>query len=253
MTTRAYRFGAVAPPRPVSPWDGVLVVDKPAGVTSHDVVDRIRRAFRLDKVGHGGTLDPQATGVLIILLGKGTKLSDRFIGSDKVYQGVLRLGITTDSHDGDGEVLREADYSAVTQEQVEAEMRRRTGDLMHTPPMVSAVKLGGVPLYKRARKRETVERQPRLIHVYEFRLLRFAPPEVEFRIRCTKGTYVRQLCHEIGEAVGCGAYLAQLRRLASGDITIAQATPLAELLRLTPEALQAKVLPLRTLSLGQDG
>ena len=242
------------PPRAANPWDGVLIVDKPSGPTSHDVVDRLRRTFGIDKVGHGGTLDPQATGVLILLLGRGTKLSDQFISSDKIYEGTLRLGIATDSHDADGAVLSEADSSRVTRAQLEAEMRKLTGDLMHVPPMVSAVKVSGVPLYKRARKGQTVERAARLVHVYEFKLLSFDPPHAEFRMRCTKGTYVRKLCHDVGEALGCGAHLSRLRRTASGAITIEQAAPLAQILALDPEALRARIIPMnRFRSLAGQG
>jgi tRNA pseudouridine55 synthase len=232
-------------PRREDPADGILIVDKPSGPTSHDVVDRIRRRFGFRKVGHGGTLDPQATGLLIILLGRGTKLADVFTHSDKTYEGTLRLGIETDSHDAQGAVVREADCSGVTQPQVEAQMSKLTGDILQVPPMVSAVKLNGVPLYKRARKGQQVEREPRLIHVYEFVLLAFDPPRARFRIRCTKGTYVRRLCADIGEALGCGAHLEQLRRIRSGTIDIREAVPLAELMALDGEAFVARVKPLR--------
>jgi len=244
MTDARYRFRQPAPPKAADPWDGVLIVDKPPGITSHDVVDRIRRTFGIAKVGHGGTLDPQATGVLIMLLGRGTKLSDHFIGSDKVYEGTLRLGIATDSYDADGKVVSEADSSRVTQEQVDAEMKKLTGDLLHVPPMVSAVKVDGIPLYKRARKGQTIERKARLVHVYEFKLLRFDPPRAEFRMRCTKGTYVRKLCHDVGEALGCGAHLERLRRTVSGSITIEQAAPLDEVLRMDREALRSRIIPI---------
>ncbi len=231
----------------IEPHDGVLPVDKPYGLTSHDVVDAIRRRFGFDKVGHGGTLDPQATGLLLILIGKATKLSPRFIGSDKVYEGTLRLGITTDTQDAQGKVLREADPSSVTREQLEAQMAKLTGDLMQTPPMVSAAKVDGVPLYKRARRGMTVERQPKLIHVYEFRLLGFEPPRGFFRLRCTKGTYVRTLCSDVGDALGCGAHLEQLRRLQSGDLRIEQATPLQRILTFSREELIRCIIPIRDL------
>ena len=191
----------------LGPLDGLLLVDKPSGPTSHDVVAQIRRRFRIPKVGHGGTLDPMATGLLVILLGKGTKISDRVMGHDKTYEGTLRLG-----------------------------------DQMQLPPMVSAIKIQGVPLYKLARKGETVERQPRLIHVYRFELLDFAPPDVRFRVECTKGTYVRTLAHDVGQALGVGAHLVALRRTKIGQIDVAQAHPLAELLE--APALDGKVIPL---------
>jgi tRNA pseudouridine55 synthase len=233
------------PPRPLHPFDGVLVVDKPAGPTSHDVVARIRKRFGVSKVGHGGTLDPQATGVLVILLGRGTRLANQFIGSDKTYEGVMRLGISTDSHDAQGSVIREADPSAVTREMVEAEMTKRTGDLLQTPPMVSAVKIDGVPLYKRARRGQVVEREPKLIHVYEFSLLSFDSPRAGFRLRCTKGTYVRTLCAEIGDALGCGAHLESLRRLQAGRITIEEAVSFGDILQMDRDELARRMIPLR--------
>jgi len=235
------RFEAPAAPRVL---DGVLPVDKPSGPTSHDIVDAIRKRFGIRKVGHGGTLDPQATGLLIILLGRGTKLSELFMSSDKSYEGAMRLGITTDSQDGDGTVLREADYGSVTRDQLEAEMAGRTGDMMQTPPMVSAAKVQGVPLYRRARKGQTVNREPKLIHVYEFVLRGFEPPLVWFSMRCTKGTYVRTLCADIGDALGCGAHLAELRRVQAGDVRIEDALPFADSLRMDKDELAQRVLPI---------
>ncbi|MFH0879197.1 MAG: tRNA pseudouridine(55) synthase TruB, partial [Lentisphaerota bacterium] len=165
-----------APPRDLDPYDGVLLVDKPSGPTSHDIVAQIRRHFSIKKVGHGGTLDPMATGLLVILTGRGTKLSESVMGFDKVYSGVMHLGITTDTQDVDGKVLEEKDASSITREMIQQEMSRRMGDQMQTPPMVSAIKMNGVPLYKLARKGQTVEREPRFIHIYRFSLLDFTPP-----------------------------------------------------------------------------
>lgn len=236
-------------PRPFDLWDGLLLVDKPPGMTSHDVVDRIRRTFRLRKVGHGGTLDPMATGLLVILLGRGTKLSNQVMGSDKTYEGTLHLGVATDSQDCDGTVLSERDASAVTREALEAEMKLRVGDLMQTPPMVSAVKKDGVPLYKLARQGQVVEREPRLIHVYEYRLLTFTPPTATFVLRCTKGTYVRTLVSDIGEALGCGAHLAALRRTVSGPLKIEDAVPLDRILAAPPTEVGTFVQPMNRFSL----
>lgn len=226
----------------LGPLDGLLLVDKPSGPTSHDVVAQIRRRFRIPKVGHGGTLDPMATGLLVILLGKGTKISDRVMGHDKTYEGTLRLGIETDSQDADGQVVAEKDAGAVTAAQVEEQFKLRLGDQMQLPPMVSAIKIQGVPLYKLARKGETVERQPRLIHVYRFELLEYAPPDVRFVVACTKGTYVRTLAHDVGQALGVGAHLVALRRTKIGQLDVAQARPLAELLE--APALDGQVIPL---------
>jgi tRNA pseudouridine55 synthase len=242
-------FRAPTPPRSIDPFDGVLLVDKPAGPTSHDIVDAVRRRFRFPKVGHGGTLDPQATGLLVLLIGRATKLADQFTGSDKAYEGTMVLGVSTDSFDADGKIVREADYRAVTREQVEERMRAMAGDLMQAPPMVSAVKVHGVPLYKLARRGQTVERKSRLVHIYELTLKSFEPPAVAFSIRCTKGTYVRSICADIGEALGCGAHLGSLRRTQCGTFSVADAMPLDALLELTPDALQARVITLRTLAL----
>lgn len=236
-----------APPV-IEPWEGLLLVDKPSGMTSHDVVDAVRRHFGFKKVGHGGTLDPMATGLLVILLGRGTKLSDRIIASDKTYEGTMKLGAATDTEDVDGRILTEADCSRVTQAQVEAEMTRRQGDIMQTPPMVSAIKRQGVPLYKLARRGQTVEREPRLIHVYEFRLKEFELPRARFILRCTKGTYVRTLCADIGQALGCGAFLEALRRTQSGALTVDGATPLDEILRMDVEQVAGIVRPLHSVA-----
>jgi tRNA pseudouridine55 synthase len=224
--------------------DGVLVVDKPSGPTSHDIVAMIRRKFDFRKVGHGGTLDPQATGLLVILIGRATKLSGHFLGSDKAYEGVMRLGVTTDSHDADGKIVKEADFSHVTREQLEAEMRKMTGDILQTPPMVSAAKVDGVPLYKSARRGQTVERKAKLIHIYEFTLKGFASPCAEFFIRCTKGTYVRTLCADIGDALGCGAHLQALRRTESGAMKIQDALGMDAIMAMTLEELRGKLIPM---------
>lgn len=232
----------MAPPSP-NPVDGVLLIDKPPDHTSHDVVARIRKHFHFKKVGHGGTLDPMATGLLVILLGRGTKLSDYVMGSDKTYVGTIRLGVRTYTQDAEGEVLETADPAGVTEEAVRAELAKRTGDIMQTPPMVSAIKKDGVPLYKLARKGKVVEREPRLIHVYRFELVAFRPPDVDMIIECTKGTYVRTLAAEIGDALGCGAHLAGLRRTVSGEFSIDDAIPLEEALQTPPAELARRVIP----------
>jgi tRNA pseudouridine55 synthase len=225
-------------------FNGILLVDKPVGPTSHDVVHKIRRTFKIEKVGHGGTLDPNATGLLIILLGKGTKLSDQIMGSDKSYSGVMRLGRVTSSQDCDGEILAEHPFEQITQEQVVAEMKKLEGDIYQMPPMVSAIKLNGVPLYKLARKGEEVERKPRLIHIYRYALTAWDLPLVSFITDCTKGTYVRTLAHDVGQALGCGASLDALRRLKSGALDVKDALPFDDILALTPEQLAARVIPI---------
>jgi tRNA pseudouridine55 synthase len=240
-TSRSYA------PLELDPWDGVLLVDKPPGVTSHDVVAKIRHHFRLKKVGHGGTLDPLATGLLILLTGRGTRLSDQIMGSDKTYEGIMQLGVTTDSQDADGAIIEERPADHITEEQIRAQMAKRVGDQMQTPPMVSAVKKNGVPLYKLARKGETIEREARLIHIYQYQMNAKNGTEVAFTLRCTKGTYVRTLCYDIGEELGCGAHLKQLRRTQSGKFSIADAATMPELLALEPMAFYQKIIPIRQL------
>jgi tRNA pseudouridine55 synthase len=230
-------------PAPWGLFDGVLLVDKPVGPTSHDIVHKIRKAFRIEKVGHGGTLDPNATGLLIVLLGKGTKLSDQLMGGDKAYSGVMRLGRTTSSQDCDGETLEEKPWDQVTREQVEAQMAERVGDIFQMPPMVSAIKIDGVPLYKLARKGQEVERKQRFVHIYRFQLTEWAPPMVTFDVLSTKGTYVRTLAHDVGQALGCGACLDELRRTQSGSFDVKDAMPFDDILTLTRDQLAARVLP----------
>lgn len=237
--------------RELDPFDGLLLIDKPCGPTSHDIVDEVRRHLRLKKVGHGGTLDPNATGLLIILLGRGTRLSNFVMGTDKTYEGVMKLGISTDSQDKDGEVIATKDASAVTREQLENEMKKFTGDLMQTPPMVSAVKIKGVPLYKLARKGQTVEREARLVHIYEFRLFDFTNPDATFILRCTKGTYVRTICNDVGENLGCGAHLASLRRTQSGDFSVNNAITLDQFLAMSPDDVIPRVLPMSSVQPSQ--
>jgi tRNA pseudouridine55 synthase len=231
----------------LTPFDGVLLVDKPPRLTSHDVVDRIRRHFGFNKVGHCGTLDPAATGLLVIVLERATKLQDKLMADDKTYEGTLRLGIATDSQDADGEVTAEKPVPPLAAADLEAVFQKFTGDIQQIPPMVSAKKIGGVALYKLARKGKTVEREPRTVHIYQFRLLKFASPDAEFRLTCTKGTYVRTLCHDIGDLLGCGGHLATLRRTRSGQLDIKDAKPLNDLLLLNRQQLQPHVIPILKL------
>ena len=228
--------------------DGILCVDKPVGFTSHDVVALVRRRFRLEKVGHGGTLDPSATGLLVLLLGKATKLSDRVMGGDKVYKGVMRLGVETSTQDAAGEALRTGDLVKVTESALREVMASLTGDQFQIPPMVSAVKMGGVALYKLARKGEVVEREPRLVHIYEFKLLEFGIPDSQIEVRCSKGTYVRTLCHDVGMKLGCYGHLATLRRLKSGNFDLAQAITVESLKKLhTQDDLSPFLLSMATV------
>lgn len=226
-----------------TPFDGALVVDKPAGCTSHDVVDRVRRHFRLPKVGHCGTLDPNATGLLVLVLGQATRLSEKFMASDKVYEGDIRLGESTDSYDADGQLTGSLPVPPLTLEQLNEETKSFLGDQQQTPPMVSAVKIKGVPLYKLARKGQEVERQPRFIHIYSFRFSAYQEPVARFRLACTKGTYVRTVAHELGQKLGCGAHLLTLRRLVSGKFDVADAHPLDQILQWSEADLAKKMIP----------
>lgn len=230
--------------REPDPFDGLLLVDKPSDWTSNDVVVKIRNHFRFAKVGHGGTLDPLATGLLVLLIGKATKLSDRIMGGDKVYEGTIRLGVATSTQDADGEILEQKDASAITREQVEAAMQRYIGDIEQIPPMVSAIKKDGVPLYKLARKGQEIEREARKIHIYSYDLLGFDNPLVAFRVKSTKGTYVRTLAHDLGNDLGVGGSLDALRRTQSGPLSVDRAFTLDQILACNRETIGEKILHL---------
>lgn len=229
-------------------FDGALLVDKPGGMTSHDVVDDIRRKFSIKKVGHCGTLDPNATGLLIIVLGKATKLSERLMSDDKVYAGTMKFGESTDSYDSDGELVTSLPVPLMTLDQLNEAADTFVGDLLQKPPMVSAVKKGGVPLYKLARKGVEVEREARLVHIYNFRFTEYSEPLGTFRLACTKGTYVRSIAHDLGQKLGCGAHLATLRREVSGRFEVTDATPLDTILSFTPSQLSQHVIPFLKLA-----
>ena len=228
--------------------DGAILIDKPTGPTSHDVVDVIRRQFQIKKVGHCGTLDPNATGLLIIVLGRGTKLSEKLMSSDKVYEGTIKFGETTDSYDADGELVASLPVPPATVEQLNDLAATFIGDQMQMPPMVSAIKKNGVPLYKLARQGIEVERQPRLIHIYDFRFTAYNEPIGHFRVACTKGTYVRTMAQELGQKLGCGAHLATLRRTVSGKFDVADAIPLDAALKLSIGELEKRVIPFLKLA-----
>jgi len=231
-----------------SPLDGALLVDKPVGPTSHDVVDAVRRQFQLRKVGHCGTLDPNATGLLVLVLGRATRLSERLMSDDKVYEGILRLGESTSTYDAQGELTHSLPVPPLTLDQLNEVAQTFVGDQMQLPPMVSAVKQNGVPLYKLARKGIEVERKERFIHIYTFQISQYSAPDAHFRVACTKGTYVRTLAHDLGQKLGCGAHLASLRRLVSGKFDVAQALPLDAVLRMSSAELQARVIPFLKLA-----
>ena len=228
--------------------DGVLLVDKAAGMTSHDVVALVRRQLQIKKVGHCGTLDPIATGLLILTLGRGTKIQDLLMSEDKEYVGTLSLGKTTDTQDRAGDVTEERPVPELTEENVRAAFDKYRGDFYQMPPMVSAIKQGGVPLYKLARQGKVVERKPRLVHVYRYTIDRIASPEIDFTVLCSKGFYVRTYAHDIGESLGCGAHLQELRRTRSGRFDLARAISVDEIKTCDPVDILGRVLTLPEVS-----
>jgi tRNA pseudouridine55 synthase len=223
--------------------DGVLLVDKPRDHTSHDVIARLRGKLRMRKIGHAGTLDPMATGLLVVLVGRATRVSQYIISLDKEYEGTVELGRTTDSQDAEGQTMETRPVPVLTEAEVRAAMQGFLGDQYQTPPMFSAIKIDGVPLYKRARKGEEVEREPRFIRVMSWDLLRFESPLIDFRLRCTKGTYVRTLAHDLGNRLGCGAHLSALRRTATDKFSVAQALTMEEIERLSIPDIEKRLIP----------
>lgn len=228
--------------------DGVLLVDKAQGMTSHDVVAISRRSFGTKKIGHCGTLDPLATGLLLITIGRGTKIQDLLMSEDKEYVGTLKLGEVTDSQDADGEVTATAPVPELTREQIETAFAKFRGDFYQTPPMVSAIKKDGVPLYKLARQGKQVEREPRFVRVYAGEIQDVRLPEIDFRVVCSKGFYVRTYAHDIGQELGCGAHLRALRRTKSGRFAVDGAVTVEELKTLPREDLVRRVLSLPEVS-----
>ena len=209
--------------------DGIVIVDKPQDWTSQDVTARLRRVFQTRRIGHGGTLDPMATGVLPVFVGRATRGVEFFEHAEKTYETVLRLGLTTDTEDITGSLLTEIPVS-FTEEQLEKTLEAFRGEIMQIPPMYSALKVNGQKLCDLARKGKTVERQPRPITIHELTLLERGENTLRLRVRCSKGTYIRTLCKDIGEALGCGGCMEALRRVSAGEYTIDEAVPLQELL-----------------------
>ena len=215
--------------------NGIVIVDKPQGWTSQDVTARLRRVFNTRRIGHGGTLDPMATGVLPVFVDRATRGVEFFEHAEKTYETTLRLGLTTDTEDTSGTVLREQEVS-VSEEEFLGILPQFRGEIQQIPPMYSALKVDGQKLCDLARKGKTVERKPRPITIYELECLEFSGNTARLRVRCSKGTYIRTLCKDIGEALGCGGCMAALRRISAGEYTIEEAVPLEELLASeTPE------------------
>ena len=209
--------------------DGIVIVDKPQGWTSQDVTARLRRVFGTRRIGHGGTLDPMATGVLPVFVGRATRAVEFFEHAEKTYETVLRLGITTDTEDMTGTVLTEENVS-FTEEQLQETLAAFRGEILQVPPMYSALKVNGQKLCDLARKGKTVERQPRPITIHELTLVERGENTLRLRVRCSKGTYIRTLCKDIGEKLGCGGCMESLRRVAAGEYTVDEAVPLQTLL-----------------------
>ena len=230
--------------------DGVLLVDKPANIASHDVVKAVKQRFNLVKVGHGGTLDPNATGLFVVLVGNATRLSTDLMGRDRTYAAALRLGRATNTGDSDGETLAEKPFDAVTREQVEAVVRRDfIGDSFQKPPAFSVVKMPAHATYDIVRTAEKDARTEHLVHVFRLAVTAFAPPRVAFELSCTKGLQPRVLVHDLGQALGCGACLEELRRTRCGQFSLDDAIGFMDLLKLDAVAFRRRVIPMREVGL----
>ncbi len=228
---------------------GVLLIDKAPDMTSHDVVAIARRSLGTKKIGHCGTLDPMATGLLMLVVGRATKIQDLLMSEDKEYEGTIALGATTSTQDRQGEILETKDVPAFSEEEIEAAFQEFTGAFEQIPPMVSAIKKDGVPLYKLARKGQEIERQPRPVHVTGYRITRIALPEIDFTVNCSKGFYVRTYAHDIGARLGCGGHLQALRRTRSGKFTLERAVTVETLKTAPREDLLRAMVSLAEISL----
>ncbi len=223
---------------------GILLVDKPQGLTSHDVVARMRRVLRMKKIGHAGTLDPMATGLLLILVGKATKVSQYLMSLDKEYTGTVKLGINTDSQDAEGEVVSERPVPDISEAEVKVQMETFIGDQYQTPPMFSAKKVNGQALYKLARQGKTIEREPRVIHISRFDMTRFELPYVSFVVGNSKGAYIRTVAYDLGEKIGCGGHLCELRRTMVGKFSVEKSDTVEEIENMSPSVLRKKLIPI---------
>ena len=228
---------------------GVLLIDKAPDMTSHDVVAIARRALNTKKIGHCGTLDPMATGLLMLVIGRATKIQDLLMSEDKEYQGTLTLGKATSTQDRQGEVIEEHPVPEFDAGQIDAAFSAFTGNFEQIPPMVSAIKKDGVPLYKLARKGQVIERDPRPVYVTSYKIGRIALPEVDFTVNCSKGFYVRTYAHDIGNKLGCAGHLSDLRRTRSGKFTLDRAVPVADLKTGPREDLLKAIISLAEISL----
>ena len=228
---------------------GVLLIDKAPDMTSHDVVAIARKALNTKKIGHCGTLDPMATGLLMLVVGRATKIQDLLMSEDKEYQGTITLGAVTSTQDRQGEVLETKPVPDLSEAEVRAAFDTLTGPFDQIPPMVSAIKKDGVPLYKLARKGQEIEREPRPVHVTSYQISRLALPEIDFTVNCSKGFYVRTYAHDIGARLGCGGHLSALRRTRSGKFTLDRAIPVADLKTTPRDSLVNAMVSLAEISL----
>ena len=225
---------------------GVLVIDKPNGMTSHDIVNKVRRLYNTRRVGHTGTLDPMATGVLTVLIGRAAKAAEYLACDQKTYRAVLRLGLTTDTEDTTGEVLTQSDRIP-DEAAVMAILPRFRGEIMQVPPMYSALKVGGQKLYDMARRGEVIDRPARPITIHHLEAERLSDTDYALTVTCSAGTYIRTLCADIGAALGCGGAMAALRRTEAGGFTLDEAHLPAELEEMSEEAREALLLPVESL------
>lgn len=228
---------------------GVLLIDKAEDMTSHDVVAIARRALNTKKIGHCGTLDPMATGLLMLVIGRATKIQDLLMSEDKEYEGTITLGATTSTQDRQGEVLESRPVGEYSEAELEAAFASFDGHFEQIPPMVSAIKKDGVPLYKLARQGQTIERAPRPVYITSHKISRIALPEIDFTVNCSKGFYVRTYANDIGEKLGCGGHLSALRRTRSGKFTLDRAVPVADLKTVPREDLLKAMVSLAEISL----
>ena len=221
---------------------GILLINKPKGITSHDVIDSIRKRFRIKKVGHAGTLDPMATGLLIVLIGKATKISQHATELSKTYEGTMKLGEITDSHDAEGTVIERRTVNDINPNVVAELAKKFLGDQYQVPPMFSAKKINGQKLYKLARNGQVVARKPQVIHIFSFDIVDIRNAEIDFSVTCSKGTYVRTLANDFGEKLGCGAHLIRLCRTKIGDLSVENSLTMDEILNMRAEDLKKHIL-----------
>ena len=234
------------PRRNTNDINGVLLVDKLQDWTSYDAVNCVKHKFHPAKIGHCGTLDPLATGLLVLLLGKATKLQDRFMGESKIYEGSLRLGIETESEDITGTVTATHDFSNIRETAIAEAMESMLGKQLQVPPMVSALKKDGRPLYELARKGITIEREPREITIFSFEMLSCHIPDADFIVHCTRGTYVRTICADIGKKLGCGAVMTALRRIQCGGFKVSDAHDIESIKSWEMQDLLDNLIPVET-------